>query len=67
MLPGSARCVDAKPDHFAHEVDQMIDRHRVDPNEVHPLADCSAGSIVYVEHKGPKTNRWLKLRVLNVA
>lgn len=65
VLPGSARCVEATAAHHAHEIDQMIDRARIDPQEVRPLASCRAGAIVYVEWKGPTSSRWVKLRVVH--
>jgi hypothetical protein len=64
VLPGSVRCVEAKPSLYAHETDQMIDRMFVDPSEVRPLSTVQAGSIVYVEWTGPRSDRWIKLRVL---
>lgn len=54
----------AKAAHHAHEIDQMIDRRFIDPSEVRPIASCDHGAIVYVEWKGPRSSRWIKLRVV---
>ena len=64
VLPGNVRCVEATAAHHTHEVDQTIDRVWVDPSAVRPIASCDTGAIVYVEWKGPRSNRWIKLRVV---
>ncbi len=67
VLPGTARCIEATRAHHAHEVDHGLDRAFVDPAAVRPLSSCAAGAIVYVEWKGPKSGRWIKLRVVQMG
>lgn len=64
VLPGNARCVEATRAHHPHEVDHTIDHAHLDPAAVRPLSSCRPGSIVYVEWKGPRSKRWLKLRLI---
>ncbi|MBI2392167.1 MAG: hypothetical protein HYV09_21440 [Deltaproteobacteria bacterium] len=61
VLPDHARCVQAKPALYRHEVDQAIDHAHVDPLEIRPIGTCPAGSIVYAEWR---PSQWIKLRVI---